>query len=243
MCTAFIYRNPETHFCFLGFNRDESIKRKKAISPSIENLKNLDILCPRDGDFGGTWIGVNSHGEIFAILNYYEAELKLIRNPVSRGLLLRGLLKKDLALGDIEVQKLAEYYPFRILQISFSVSILFEWDGKKISIFESSDRWQVIGSSFTMGQKAEDERKKLFAVQFLPRLNQKEDVEKIASQFLTSHEPEKGSLSPCMHKTIARTISQTLISLNENLAVMKYKNGPPCELDQFEEQRMPIIRQ
>lgn len=240
MCTALIYRDAEKKCCFLGFNRDESVKRKKALSPCVESANGVEVICPKDGDYGGTWIGANSKREVYAILNFYEAQLKLIRNPISRGLLLRSLLFNEIALSDIASQDLGKYYPFRILKVTHSSTVLFEWDGDKIRISESSDKWQIFGSSFTMGKRAEVERRKTFEDKFLSGLGSWENIEDVAAGFLTSHLPEIGPLSPCMHRREARTISQTFLKLEGDAIYMKYKNSPPCEIEEFESYSMPI---
>ncbi|MBE7413443.1 MAG: NRDE family protein [Leptospiraceae bacterium] len=241
MCTSVIYRDLENQSIFLGFNRDESVKRKKAISPSIEKINDVEVLCPKDGDYGGTWIGVNSTGEIFAILNFYEAQLKILRNPVSRGLLLRSVLFKEIALDGIDAQGLVKYYPFRIIKINYSTVMLFEWNGESIHTQEDAGKWQVFGSSFTLGKKAEIERRRLFEEKFLPDIKNFQDMENTSIRFLTSHIPEAGALSPCMHRREARTVSQTLITLRKNVVSMKYKNSPPCETEEFENFSMPIV--
>lgn len=104
MCTALIYRDPTRNLYGLGFNRDESVKRKPSLSPILLESTSGKAIAPIDGDAGGTWIGISRDGEIICLLNYYEATLKLLRNPTSRGLLVRSILLKE---------RTPESYPFR----------------------------------------------------------------------------------------------------------------------------------
>lgn len=82
MCTAIIYRNKEKNILGLGFNRDESVKRKPSSLPQKIGNGPVYAISPLDGDYGGTWIGVNSSQEIYCLLNFYEATLKLLIQPL-----------------------------------------------------------------------------------------------------------------------------------------------------------------
>lgn len=239
MCTALIYRDVNAGKFGLGFNRDESVKRKPAKGPVLEVKKDITVLAPVDGDYGGTWIGVNSNREIFALLNLYEAELKLLRNPTSRGLLVKSLLFGEIAIGDIEAGYLKQYYPFRLIKVSGEETGIISWDGVQLIHEKNSEDWKVLGSSFTQGPKAEAERKKIFDENF-SSLKEKTPFDELSRDFLSSHLPEKGALSPCMHRRDARTVSQTIISVVANSVTMEYKNGQPCEIDGFEISKMSI---
>ena len=49
------------------------------------------------------------------------------------------------------------------------------------------------------------------------------------ARWLTSHEPERGPLSVCMHRPEARTVSRTLVEVAGDSAAMRYLDGSPCE--------------
>src|SRR5215470_8723981 len=66
MCTLTFIPKPQGYL--LGMNRDERLARETALAPEIVNLAGLEIIYPREND-GGTWIGSNSAGITFALLN------------------------------------------------------------------------------------------------------------------------------------------------------------------------------
>ena len=65
-------REPGTFRLF--FNRDERRTRRPAIPPAVHRKGDTRFIAPRDGDFGGSWLGVNEHGVSLCLLNGYAAE-------------------------------------------------------------------------------------------------------------------------------------------------------------------------
>ncbi|TGK01256.1 NRDE domain protein [Leptospira langatensis] len=231
MCTAIIYRDPSREIIGVGFNRDESFKRAPALFPRlIESPNNGKAIAPIDGEAGGTWIGVSQSGEIICLLNYYEATLKLLRNPVSRGLLVRSVLLGERTPESYMDQELEKYYPFKLFRISKERTMIYIWDGKTYEIEEDHESYAVFGSSFTQGPKAQVSRREVFDKNFRPK--EMPDVQgfvKLAKEFLISHLPEQGALSPCMHRRDAHSVSRTVISVNKGSVYFSYKNSQPCE--------------
>lgn len=230
MCTAIIYRDPSRKIVGLGFNRDESVKRKPAVSPVKIGNGPTFAIAPLDGDYGGTWIGANSSGEIFCLLNFYEATLKLLRNPTSRGLLVRSCLLSEVKPQELEAKDLENFYPFKLVKITLDKTDIFVWDGKELSTTSYADTFQILGSSFTQGPKAQISREQVFQAEYLPKiLPDSKEFLALSKNFLTSHLPEKGALSPCMHRRDAHTVSKTEIVLQENELTLTYQEGQPCE--------------
>ncbi|XDD49877.1 NRDE family protein [Leptospira sp. WS92.C1] len=230
MCTAIIYRNPDRNIFGLGFNRDESVKRKPSFSPQKIGTGPVFAIAPLDGDYGGTWIGVNSSKEIFCLLNFYEANLKLLKNPTSRGLLVRSCLLNETKPERLIDKNLADFYPFKLVRITLKKTEMFVWDGESFSAFENQEGFQIFGSSFTQGPKAQISREAVFQKYFLPAsLPDSNEFLDLSKSFLTSHIPEKGPLSSCMHRKDAHTVSKTEIVMKENLLTITYQDGQPCE--------------
>src|SRR4051794_37501350 len=89
MCTVtFIARK---HGYALAMNRDEQLRRVKALPPSRYNLGGRTAVLPSEPN-GGTWIGVNDAGVTFALINWYSVEARVSGNAVSRGQLVRSAL-------------------------------------------------------------------------------------------------------------------------------------------------------
>jgi hypothetical protein len=236
MCTSLIYRDITKKEFGIGFNRDESIKRKPSLDPMEETTNGIKILYPVDGDYGGTWIGVNSKNKIYALLNLYEANLKILRNPKSRGFFVKNLLKEEIDFDFFTKENLLIYYPFRILEVTLDFTRILSWDGESVNSIQNEDPWSVIASSFVLGKEAEEVRAKTFMEEFLK--NEITDFESISSAFLTCHLPEKGAKSPCMHRREAHTVSSTIISIKQDKIKLLYKNQQPCETNESKEYKL-----
>ncbi|EQA35022.1 NRDE domain protein [Leptospira inadai serovar Lyme str. 10] len=230
MCTALIYRDPTRKLYGLGFNRDESVKRKPSLSPVLLESPSAKAIAPIDGDAGGTWIGISQDGEIICLLNYYEAALKLLRNPTSRGLLVRSILLKERIPESYSVSELEQYYPFKLFRIRRDETDIFIWDGQTYENEKDKGIYTVFGSSFTQGPKAQVVRRDIFEKHFLPSaLPDGMDFVSLAKNFLSSHLPEKGALSPCMHRRDATTVSRTIFVVENEQVNSFYKPIQPCE--------------
>ena len=233
MCTALIYRDTTKNEFGIGFNRDESIKRKPSLDPVEENRNGFRVLYPVDGDYGGTWIGVNSKNKIYALLNLYEANFKILKNPNSRGFFVKNLLNEEIDFDFFTKDNLITYYPFRILEITLDYTRILSWDGESVNSLQNEESWSVVASSFVLGKEAEEVRSKTFMEEFLK--NENSDFETISSSFLTCHIPEKGAKSPCMHRREAHTVSNTIISVKQVKIKLLYKNQQPCETSESKE--------
>ncbi|PJZ69792.1 NRDE domain protein [Leptospira perolatii] len=230
MCTTLIYRDPEKNSYGIGFNRDESIRRLKSLSPTLLTSDKGKAIAPVDGDAGGTWIGINSSGEIICVLNYYEAILKLLENPLSRGQIVRSLLLKERELESYSPKELENYYPFKLFRVCPKQTTAYIWNGSSCESFTDTSSLVVYGSSFTLGERAEVSRRKVFQEKFLPAStpSAKEFIT-LAKEFLSCHFPEKGAYSPCMHREDAHTVSRTIIVVDHDDVSLLYKPLQPCE--------------
>lgn len=163
-------------------------------------------------------------------MNFYEATLKLLRNPTSRGLLVRSCLLGEVKPESLKSEDLNHYYPFKLLRITLDKTETFVWDGKELITDFYTESFQILGSSFTQGLKAQISREAVFREYYLPKtLPNMDEFLKLSKDFLTSHLPEKGALSSCMHRREAHTVSKTEIVLQENKCIITYQEGQPCE--------------
>ncbi len=233
MCTSLIYRNIEKKTFGVGFNRDESIKRKSSLHPKKVQYNEIEYLCPIDGDYGGTWIGINSNRIVYAILNLYEAQFKIIKNPTSRGFLTQKLLREEIDFSFFIKENLHTYYPFRILKVGLYKTEVLSWDGDKVITEVDTSIWKIIASSFMLGAKAEEIRRSVFHSNFLVEEESQNFID-ISSKYFSSHLPDKGGSSPCMHRREAHTVSNTIINIDNQEIKLMYKNSQPCESEVYE---------
>jgi hypothetical protein len=214
----------------LAMNRDERRTRAPGTAPARRILDGLAVLCPTDGEAGGTWISVNQRGLSLALLNRYEdTPHDAPDDPVSRGLLVMDLA----AAGDpVEVEtalrsrELGRYRPFTLACVApLLAPRLFEWDGRALLVLELATPGLLRASSGADQAAAERERARLFRMAgdrpggLTP--------ERLA-ELHKSHLPERGALSVCMHREDAVTVSSTLITVTQESVALRMLEGSPC---------------
>jgi len=128
MCTVlFIPANNRLYFASL---RDESPNRPLAFLPEIIKGAESDWLAPLDAQAGGSWVGVNTIGNVLILLNGgFENHQRALKYRKSRGLIIRELLQSAALLPDWEYMLLDNIEPFTI--VSWTENALFQlvWDG------------------------------------------------------------------------------------------------------------------
>ena len=74
-------------------SRDERPSRAPASAPVISEVDHIPVIAPRDGDFGGTWVGVNRQGVTIGLANLFlPRSAPPPPERISRGVLVLGLL-------------------------------------------------------------------------------------------------------------------------------------------------------
>jgi hypothetical protein len=217
----------------LGHNRDESRKRAIGIPPAVAVRDGVAAVFPRDPDGNGTWIVANDRGVTLCLLNAADPEGRWLgKTPRSRGLLLLDML----AIGSISsarewlrdrAERLGELRAFHVVVAELAPG------GARVARFRSSKRaWEkatgprVFASSSALPSEAERER----VASWGRLLDSGELVDRATlATWLSSHEPERGPLSVCMHRDEAVTVSRTIVEATDHTVVMSYLDGSPCE--------------
>src|SRR6185437_562395 len=88
MCTVTFI--PDRNGYRVAMNRDERTSRPIAILPAVYEQGAIESIYPRDFE-GGTWIGVNSIGNGFVLLNWNDTEA-LHSKVRSRGSVIPALI-------------------------------------------------------------------------------------------------------------------------------------------------------
>jgi len=204
MCTATWLMSDQGYELF--FNRDERRTRKPALPPTLRELDGVKFLAPTDGDFGGSWIGVNEFGLALGLLNWYPmataADTLSGAQQLSRGLLLISLMDQrspDDIARVLWRKKLDAYPPFLLLILAPRLKpLLVKWDGEQVSSAINPTP-PVTTSSFDTANviRAREER---FAA--LGRLGTRE-----LKRFHFSRDPNGDAYSVCMSRPDAQTVS------------------------------------
>ena len=128
MCTV-TYLPTSTGY-ILTSNRDEALLRKPAEKPQLELISGHQVLFPRDGEAGGTWIATTDNQRTVCLLN--GAFKRHQRKPPyrkSRGLVVLDFFKCDSALAFHQTYNLEDIEPFTLLIAEYGNLFEFRWDG------------------------------------------------------------------------------------------------------------------
>lgn len=206
-------------------SRDELRTRGAALAPRLHRSDGGSFLAPVDSDAGGTWIAVNDRGLGLSLLNDYAADQGR-GDFESRGRLVRDLAAADspaAAADSLRALDLGRYRPFRLVVVSPGVPArVHHWDGRGLDVEPASVPPLLTSSSFDSAG-ADRARRTLLRRFATERLGPDELL-----AFHRSHQPERGPLSPCMHRVDARTVSFTRLEVSPERALMSYHEGPPC---------------
>ena len=230
MCTLTFVRTPDPGYV-VCFNRDERRTRLPGRPPTERATGGVAWLAPTDGDAGGSWIATNEHGLTLALLNGYA----FLADPGASappGVVSRGRLVTDLApaadVADVErhlrAADLSVRQPFVLVALDPRDARSFTWDGEALAAREltPADLPVVSSSLDPLGAaraRSESWRRALRGAEPTPAF---------LERFHASHEPERGTLSPCMHRPDARTVSFTRVAVTSREVRMEYAPDSPC---------------
>ncbi len=227
MCTVSWLKNEEGYVAL--FNRDERHTRMPAQAPTFFDIDGTTICAPRDGDFGGTWVGLNEFGISVGLLNRYEDEVtESPSNFVTRGeIVLELLAGRTLDEVRQRFQKLnpAQFRPFTIFALATGHPVFkADWNGRSLKINPFADDAAPLVSSSFDTTRARASRQAAYRA--LTHGGVSLDA---LLRFHSSHLPASGPYSTCMHRADAQTVSFTMIMVGPDGGALRYTPGPPCE--------------
>jgi uncharacterized protein with NRDE domain len=127
MCTvSFI---PGKDNFYLTSNRDEKQWRKPALMPQLHLFQNCEMIFPKDGDAGGTWITLCGNGNAGVLLNgAFKNHIKKEKYRKSRGLIFLEIMDNENPVQNFKRHLLKGIEPFTM--IIWQGSCLYEcrWD-------------------------------------------------------------------------------------------------------------------
>ncbi len=226
MCTAsWLKRDGTLH---LFFNRDELLTREAGLPPARFESGGVVWIAPRDGRAGGTWIAATAHGAALALLN--RSAGRQPRAAISRGRLLPNLIgaerpeQLDALLATLP---LARFAPFRLVALfrGEADGRIASWDGMQLEAGEVSSALGLLCSSGLGDEQATAARSAVWE-----RMRAETEAWGAArhAAFHCDHTPRPSSLSVCMHRDDAATVSYTEIEISAHEAILRYFGTPPC---------------
>lgn len=134
MCTVTFLPLGENEF-ILTSSRDVPFARERAESPKKVIEGDVELIYPKDGKAGGSWIGTSSKNRLICLLNggYKNHRIKESYKK-SRGIIVKDLLKSDAiseALTQIDLENIE---PFTLVIVDWNDGLeLYEfvWTGEK----------------------------------------------------------------------------------------------------------------
>jgi len=223
MCTVSFVPKYNNDFV-LTSNRDEQLKRKNAFTPQIELIEGVNVLYPKDGEKGGTWIGVSDKNIMICLLNgAFDKHSSTPPYAKSRGIVVKDLLVSEEIEKELTDYNLSNIEPFTLVIVEYSDTlklIEFRWDGqnKHTTLLNSNE--VHIWSSCTLYSKSEaDYKAKQFKTFILPNSFAQDIIN--FHEYGTKTEP---LLMKYTANTLYDTVSITQVNKTNNLVEMKYKN-------------------
>jgi hypothetical protein len=212
----------------LAMNRDEQRTRPDALPPTARPCGTLSAWYPSEPG-GGTWIGINSRGFALALVNSYAHPHRL--DARSRGHLIPKLLATDSLVSleeDLAVAAPDRFNPFRLVAIDPGLREVreFHWNGRNLA--RTDFPWRMahwFSSAFDEARVVRARSETAKGAASAPDAGTLDWARRLHS----THEPERGACSICMHRPDARTVSYTEITWRADKVQIYYQGGSPCE--------------
>jgi len=211
-------------------NRDEMLTRVEALPPKLIRMNGRVVLCPSEPG-GGTWIALNDSGATLALINWYSVTQRVEHGNVSRGEVVKTVAAAstvEIASAGLQDLPLKNINPFRLIGVFPGAGEIGEWRWNLTSLSGKKEPWrtqQWISSGFDE-PAAQRVRGETFRNALLHRSSPGAGwLRKLHS----SHAPQAGPFSTCMHRSNAATVSYTEITVSSRTATMRYHPGFPCE--------------
>lgn len=227
MCTVTFW--PRRHGFRVAMNRDEQWTRPESRPPSISSTGGRRTLLPSEPG-GGTWIGARDDGTAFALVNWYSCPAPALLKPASRGQVVPLLLSQGTAEGTcapLEQLCRAGLRPFRVMGFLPRLMRIKEWRWDGQTLAETIHPWAP-GQWISSGLN-EAEAIRIRSGEFARR-RQEPAAGRLAwlRSLHTSHSPERGAFSHCVHRADAGTVSYTEITVGKRQLAMYHRTGCPC---------------
>ena len=218
MCTVTYI--PLANRVLLSSSRDEVPTRKPAALPSFYKGENKTSLYPADGAAGGTWIGLNTNGDVLILLN--GGIVDHVKEPpyrLSRGLIVKQLLDVADILTAWENLNLNNIEPFTLIVFVKKELHQLVWNGlSKIASEKDPSHPQIWSSSTLYGPEIQTMRLKLFRnfLHQFPNPSMKE-----LHDFLSQgNETENGFTMN--RNEVVKTCSISIIEIDQQQATFEY---------------------
>lgn len=222
MCTVTIFPVGKSDFV-LTSNRDESPHRV-SLPPDIYDVDGTRMIYPKDELAGGSWIGVSEKQRVLCVLNGgFTKHSRKDKYRLSRGVVMKDLLKCDNIEKSISNYKLHDVEPFTLVVVDWTTGLRFfelVWDGTSKHFKELPLATKIWSSSSLYNEKMKHERRQWFD-EFLSanKLN-KETV----LNFHQNTQTDNTEYGIVMDRLFVKTTSITQVAKKESNVTMRFEN-------------------
>ena len=159
MCTVTYI--PQGNGFFLTSNRDEKQIRLQAQHPKWYSFSSGNLLFPKDGNAGGTWMALHENGNAMVLLNgaFYNHQVELPYRR-SRGLIFLDIFNHPQPIVAFDQISLSKIEPFTLVIRQQQHLFEVRWDGIEKTIVELDASKTYIWSSATLYSKEVIQKRK-----------------------------------------------------------------------------------
>jgi hypothetical protein len=220
MCTVTFI--PSGDNIYITSNRDEKHWRSNALSPAVYPFTSGNLLFPKDGDAGGTWIAAHENGNAIVFLN--GGFIRHTPQPPyrkSRGLILLDLLDTPNPVLDFKTLSLQQIEPFTA--VMWNAGQLFEcrWDGQQKHTAGLAVTQPHIWSSATLYDEAVVDKRKSWFQKWLRQHKQPLPEDILHFHQFTGDGDTHNDLRMNRNGQVF-TVSVTLLALTDEMTQMRY---------------------
>ena len=220
MCTVTFI--PAGDKLFITSNRDEKHWRSSALSPAVYAGKTGNLLFPKDGDAGGTWIAAHENGNAIVFLN--GGFVRHTPEPPyrkSRGLILLDLIDSPDPAAGFKTLPLHQIEPFTAVLWSTGRLVECRWDGTRKYATELPVSKPHIWSSATLYDEAVVEKRKSWFNKWLKQHKQPSRDNILHFHQFTGDGDTHNDLRMNRNGQVF-TVSVTLMALTDEMTQMHY---------------------
>lgn len=220
MCTVTFIPKGNSNF-ILTSNRDE-VKGRTTLTPDFYTIDGVKMLFPKDAVAGGSWIGISEKNSMICLLNGgFENHVRVEHYKISRGVVVKELLKADDLSDAMDAFNYEEIEPFTIVAIDWSSGLKVTelvWDGYQAHITLLPDSPKIWSSSTLYDARMKQKREDWFE----SFLNKKEfEAADIHRFHITAGEGDK-NVDICMDRGLLKTVSITQVEKTDDDCTMTY---------------------
>jgi uncharacterized protein with NRDE domain len=162
MCTVTYI--PLKNSVLFSSNRDENPARKNALPPSVYRSGDKTILYPADGLAGGTWIALNTHGDLIILLNGgFANHTRKNKYRQSRGILVRQMIASGSLIDFWNNTSMHDIEPFTLVVYAKQTLHQLVWTGnEKYHLLPDICQPHIWSSATLYDVVARQQREKVF---------------------------------------------------------------------------------